>query len=439
MKGLIHDILNKRRGSSATKSTTNEVPTAMDLNIPSAASLLSAAVGNSHKRKSLDENVIQKHHKQLQQQLGNDFLVEIDKMETSASAQISPLNSSSNLFSSSFQSALNSPLSNSVAAAEKSPENKRNTISFDSNITITDINTNSLLLNLLIKSIQNNDFTSFESYRGDLRDAMNEKFSFQNINDCNLLFLSCFYNRLEFVKVILDIHIDAINYCTQGTHTTCLHLTCMKGFLDLGEYLIHMGADVQIKDASGNTPFHLALKNNHVEVANSLLLCDANLLDMKRYDGKTALHLACEIGALPQVQFYAQHYQQIKTFLIKDSKGNIPLFVCIKHDQMECFKFLYEHIYQHLNLKTLITETGGTLIHVCVEFNRLGMLHFLYQRNASAVNNILNDQERVMKRTALQFAVVLYTNFFHLFVCLNSGTGKESLWICTIFTWPGGH
>ncbi|XP_060610048.2 NF-kappa-B inhibitor epsilon [Anolis sagrei] len=73
---------------------------------------------------------------------------------------------------------------------------------------------------------------------------------------------------------------------------TCLHISTLKGNLQLMTLLVKNGADINVQDGtSGKTPLHLAVEN-HDEMAVKHLLRMGAQVDAQMYNGCTPLHLA---------------------------------------------------------------------------------------------------------------------------------------------------
>ena len=79
------------------------------------------------------------------------------------------------------------------------------------------------------------------------------------------------------------------------TTSYALHNASKNGHLDSVQLLIGHGADVNLKDGTGETPLHLASIHDHVDVVKLLLDSGANL-EANDDQGRTALYAAAESG-----------------------------------------------------------------------------------------------------------------------------------------------
>uniref|UniRef100_A0A8D0DIS0 NFKB inhibitor epsilon n=1 Tax=Salvator merianae TaxID=96440 RepID=A0A8D0DIS0_SALMN len=125
----------------------------------------------------------------------------------------------------------------------------------------------------------------------------------QDRNGNTPLHLACEQQSLECVQLLLlqdpisDKSTDAKKTIQdlalqnwQGL--TCLHISTLKGNLQLMTLLVKNGADINVQDGtSGKTPLHLAVEN-HDEMAVRHLLQMGAQVDAQMYNGCTPLHLA---------------------------------------------------------------------------------------------------------------------------------------------------
>ncbi|XP_054852081.1 NF-kappa-B inhibitor epsilon [Eublepharis macularius] len=101
-----------------------------------------------------------------------------------------------------------------------------------------------------------------------------------------LLWEPVFGKPLESRRALQDLQLQ--NW--QGL--TCLHISTLKGNLQLMALLVKNGADINVQDGtSGKTPLHLAVEN-HDEIAVRHLLQMGAQVDARMYNGCTPLHLA---------------------------------------------------------------------------------------------------------------------------------------------------
>lgn len=83
-----------------------------------------------------------------------------------------------------------------------------------------------------------------------------------------------------------------INAQTEETQETALTLACCGGFLEVADFLIKAGADIEV---GCSTPLMEAAQEGHLELVKYLLKAEANVHSMTQ-TGDTALTYACENG-----------------------------------------------------------------------------------------------------------------------------------------------
>ncbi len=83
-----------------------------------------------------------------------------------------------------------------------------------------------------------------------------------------------------------------INAQTEETQETALTLACCGGFLEVAEFLIKAGADLEL---GCSTPLMEAAQEGHLDLVKYLLKAGANVHHQTQ-TGDTALTYACENG-----------------------------------------------------------------------------------------------------------------------------------------------
>lgn len=83
-----------------------------------------------------------------------------------------------------------------------------------------------------------------------------------------------------------------INAQTEETQETALTLACCGGFLEVSDFLIKAGADIEL---GASTPLMEAAQEGHLDLVRYLLETNANV-HAQTQTGDTALTYACENG-----------------------------------------------------------------------------------------------------------------------------------------------
>ncbi|XP_055955121.1 ankyrin repeat domain-containing protein 17 isoform X1 [Patella vulgata] len=96
----------------------------------------------------------------------------------------------------------------------------------------------------------------------------------------------------EDMVALLLAHDADINAQTEETQETALTLACCGGFLEVADFIIKAGADIEL---GCSTPLMEASQEGHLELVKYLLKCLANV-HAQTGTGDTALTYACENG-----------------------------------------------------------------------------------------------------------------------------------------------
>ncbi|XP_037094837.1 ankyrin repeat and KH domain-containing protein 1-like [Pollicipes pollicipes] len=96
----------------------------------------------------------------------------------------------------------------------------------------------------------------------------------------------------EMVALLLSQEAN-INAITEETQETALTLACCGGFVEVADFLIQAGADVEL---GASTPLMEAAQEGHLELVKYLMERGANVNAVTQTGGDTALTYACENG-----------------------------------------------------------------------------------------------------------------------------------------------
>uniref|UniRef100_A0A2I3GMM0 Ankyrin repeat domain 17 n=1 Tax=Nomascus leucogenys TaxID=61853 RepID=A0A2I3GMM0_NOMLE len=131
-----------------------------------------------------------------------------------------------------------------------------------------------------------------------------------------------------------------INAQTEETQETALTLACCGGFLEVADFLIKAGADIEL---GCSTPLMEAAQEGHLELVKYLLAAGANVNRTTANNDHTVLSLACAGGHLAVVELLLAHgadpTHRLKvcnsnvcadgsTMLIEAAKGGHTSVVC---------------------------------------------------------------------------------------------------------------
>ncbi|MCS5711375.1 ankyrin repeat domain-containing protein [Candidatus Berkiella aquae] len=97
------------------------------------------------------------------------------------------------------------------------------------------------------------------------------------------------------------------------------------------QLLLENGANCELRDENGDTPLHLATKQNFAKIVRPLLAYMTNI-DIKDHLGRTPLHWAASRGYMNIVTLLLDKKPDLD---IQDNEGNTPLHLAAKHNRYE--------------------------------------------------------------------------------------------------------
>jgi ankyrin repeat protein len=161
--------------------------------------------------------------------------------------------------------------------------------------------------------------------------------------------LAAIRKHLNCVKSIFSVKNTNINIPGKDS-LTHLHRAVQRKDVKLVEQLIDCHADVKAADETGKTPFHYAALHGHTKLLkhlsaalkpknlwNLLSRSNASLVDIPDAQGCTPLHLAVARGHIGTVKFLLQEKANLYA---KDKNGLTPLHKALAAQQIELIKAL---------------------------------------------------------------------------------------------------
>eukprot|EP01096_Ripella_sp_DP13-Kostka_P007761 TRINITY_DN284_c0_g1_i1.p1 TRINITY_DN284_c0_g1~~TRINITY_DN284_c0_g1_i1.p1 ORF type:complete len:187 (-),score=103.16 TRINITY_DN284_c0_g1_i1:140-634(-) len=108
----------------------------------------------------------------------------------------------------------------------------------------------------------------------------------------NKLHLAIVQEKFDTVSTILTEHQSAVNSPTRSGNTP-LHLAVLDENVELVRLLIKLGANVHAENAMGETPLHFAVQTNSAKAVALLFQAGANL-NAEDFEGLTPIEWAAE-------------------------------------------------------------------------------------------------------------------------------------------------
>ncbi|XP_025203710.1 death-associated protein kinase 1-like isoform X2 [Melanaphis sacchari] len=149
---------------------------------------------------------------------------------------------------------------------------------------------------------------------------------------------------------------------------TALHLASARGFQHIVDVLLDRGTSVCAKDINGNTPLHLATKNNNISVIKSLLFLQPNVAYEQNNNGDIPMHIACRYGYLECVMKLVEHNV---TMDMVNENLDTPLLVAIKEKHENVAIYLLHNAPGNLEI---FNNEGNAPIHVAVQEGLLNVV-----------------------------------------------------------------
>ncbi|HOQ93119.1 MAG TPA: ankyrin repeat domain-containing protein [Treponemataceae bacterium] len=135
----------------------------------------------------------------------------------------------------------------------------------------------------------------------------------------------------EEAKVFFQLKSDVNAIDNDGN--TVLHAAAIIDDADLVTFFIHKGAHTALKNFSGDTPLHTAIKNKSIQAAKIIATADGAIFS-RDGDGKSALYLGLENDAL----FY-DALISTKTGQMRDSKNRSLIHYIVEKEDTKALSF----------------------------------------------------------------------------------------------------
>ena len=173
------------------------------------------------------------------------------------------------------------------------------------------------------------------------------------------------YDNLEIVEYLIE---NGANIEAKDDYgNTPLHTAANYGStLEIVEYLIENGADIEANNNDGNTPLHHAAENGNLEIVEYLIENGTNI-EAKGDYSYTPLHLAARYGKpeidLKIVEYLIENGADIEA---ENKAGDTPLHLAAGYGNLEIVKYLIEN---GADIETK-NKAGDTPLHLAAQNGR---------------------------------------------------------------------
>ncbi|XP_059489715.1 uncharacterized protein LOC132204878 [Neocloeon triangulifer] len=199
------------------------------------------------------------------------------------------------------------------------------------------------------------------------------------------LHLACFNGKFESVQYLLGL--NGFDLGKKGKNgKTALHFAALRDNIDVAEFLLSKGADVNARDDNNETPLNWSAYIANEDMCQLLVVSGADLSAVD-IDGNDALRLACCNGKLENVQYLLG----LNSFDLgmKGKNGKTALHYAAQKGHHAVAELLISNGLD-INVRADFNETPFTL---AAYFSNEKMCRYLVDRGAdlSAVNSEGND------------------------------------------------
>ena len=159
-------------------------------------------------------------------------------------------------------------------------------------------------------------------------------------NDINALLMLINKNNVKLLNILIPyLSISTLNHSTE-IGMTPLHLACLLNLDSVVLKLLRHGAELNSQERKyGNSPLHICCENGNYESISIILGCQnlRNIINFKRPDGKTPLHLACQESFISSKMLI--NHRDIKLD-IKDIYNQNPLYTSFFIGRIDIYLYI---------------------------------------------------------------------------------------------------
>jgi len=190
----------------------------------------------------------------------------------------------------------------------------------------------------------------------------------------------------EMVALLLSQGAD-INAQTEETQETALTLACCGGFLEVADFLIKAGADLEL---GASTPLMEASQEGHLELVRYLLEAGAGV-NATTGTGDTALTYACENGHTDVADLLLQYSAQLEH---ESEGGRTPLMKAARAGHLCTVQFL---VSRGADVNRQTTNNDHTPLSLACAGGHLPVVEVLLQQGADPFHKLKDNSTMLIE------------------------------------------
>lgn len=192
----------------------------------------------------------------------------------------------------------------------------------------------------------------------------------------------------DMVALLLSQGAD-INAQTDETQETALTLACCGGFLEVADFLIKAGADIE---AGANTPLAEAAQEGHLELVKHLIAAGANV-NAASATGDTPLMYACENGHTDVMEVLLEAGANLEQ---EAEGGRTPLMKACRAGHLCAVQYL---VSKGANVNRVTTNNDHTPLSLACAGGHMAIVEFILAHGADS-NHRLKDNSSMLIEAA---------------------------------------
>ena len=190
-----------------------------------------------------------------------------------------------------------------------------------------------------IENLFDNDQPYFSRWvRNCVMDEASYLWRDDSLHEAAPMYYAAFRGFSNMIEKLVREHPGHVNaWC--GPLGMPLHAASRRNHLNIVQYLLRHGADVNARGMWGRTPLLFASSEGHVEVVRWLLEHDADVNAKNLFDW-TSLHLVAYSGHFETVRTLLKHNADISA---RDNEGRTPLHLASNFGHIDTTQFLLKN------------------------------------------------------------------------------------------------